>query len=136
MVIKMHKEKITISIEPEVKKKLILDFVRLGYSSKSSYINELIKRGLPVSESLDIRLQLIEKKVDTYTKNLEMQNKKTFSLLKDVFKRVHISTKVVFHILTRTFFIKSGQVPGDDISDANELIEEEVKEYEEQYERK
>ena len=126
----MRKEKLSISLSPEIKKKATLDSVRLGFTSKSLYLSELIQKGLPVSESLDIRLQLIEQKIDMLPGNI-LTMLKNFSheidaSLSDINRRTHVTFKIVSFILARTFLIKDGAISDDEVKRTNSFVENEI----------
>lgn len=126
----MSKENLTITISPEIKQKLTIDSVRLGFTSKSLYLSELVRKGLPVSESLDIRLQLIEQKIDMLPGNiltmLKNQSNEIGTSLKDVDRRTHLTFRIVSFILARTFLMAKGTISEDDIKRANTFIENEL----------
>jgi hypothetical protein len=126
----MNKENLTITIAPGIKKKLILDSVRLGFNSKSLYLSELIKKGLPHSESLDIRLQLIEQKIDMLPGNslsmFKNLSHEIDSALRDVNKRTYITFRIVAYILARTFLIEDATISEGEINEANKFIENEM----------
>ena len=122
-------QRFEFKLTTETKKKLLRDSALNGYASPSAYLSELIEVGPPVSKNLDLRLQLIEKKVETYANNLEIQNNNILSLSKDIFKRNYIVYRIAAFLLSRSFFIKPGNVSEDDISDSNRFIEEQLNLY-------
>ena len=122
-------QRFEFKLTSETKKKLLRDSALNGYFSPSAYLAKLIDIGPPVSEDLDIRLQLIEKKVEVYGNNLEIQNKKIVSLTQDIFKRNYIIYRIVAFLLSRSFFIKRGKVSEEDIDDSNRFIEEQLDNY-------
>ena len=126
----------TYNISEELKKKFISDSARHNFPSLTAYLKELIERGLPLSKSLEKRLQFIEEKVETNAENLEIENQKTLSLLKEVYKRVYVNSKIVSFILARTFFIKPGKISDNDFDDAKYFIENELALFEKKFEGK
>ena len=122
----MNKVLLQFRITDELKSKLIEDSIKNNFPSMTAYLEKLINIGLPFSDSLETRLQFIEKKVDTNAKNLEIQIKKLFSLLEKLNKRLLLIYRIISQILARTFYIKSGHITESDIEASNRLIEQEV----------
>ena len=122
----MSKVLLQFRIHDELKNKLLADSIKNNFPSMTAYLEKLIKIGLPFSDSLETRLQFIEKKVDTNAKNLEMQIKKLFSLLEKINKRLLLIYRINSQILARTFYIKPGNITEHDIEESNRLIEHEV----------
>ena len=100
----------------------------------TAYFKKLIETGLPVEENLDIRLQLIDKKVETNAANAEIQIKKLLSMAKDIFKRNFIVYRIVYFLLSRSFFIKPGEISEEDTANSKAYIEEQLRLYEKRYE--
>ena len=115
------------------KAKLLSDASRNGFPTASSYLLKLIEIGLPLPESLDLRLQLIEKKIDDLTDNVTALHDRDFTLLKKIFKRVSIVYRVAAYSLARLFYIESGDVSQENVEDANVIIRDEIEEIEEYY---
>ena len=127
----MKNKSFTFTLRNSLRNKLINDTINNGFSSISAYINELIKKGLPVDEPIDLRLKLVEKKLDSLTDNVFAHNKRTYSLLEKLFKKFAVVYKIAAHILARTFFIKPGNISQDDFVQTKAFIEEQVKRIEE-----
>ena len=115
----MKNKLFAFTLKETLRQKLVSDSQNLGFPSISAYINELIRTGLPVSESLDLRLQLIEKKIDTLFHDIR-------TLKGDVNRRTFITFRLTSYILARSFFIKQGDASEDDIKEANKIIEHEM----------
>jgi hypothetical protein len=129
----MKNKRFTFTLENSLKEKLVHDYLKSKFPSISAYLNELIKRGLPTSEPLDLWMKLIDKKIDCLTDNVTAFHTRNFTLLEKIFKRIHIVYRVVGYALARLFYLKSGPVSPDDIEDANVIIKREVAEIERNY---
>ena len=125
---------VQFKISEEEKRKLIYDSVKNNFPSMTAYFKKLIETGLPVEENLDIRLQLIDKKVETNAANAEIQIKKIMSFVKDIFKRNFIVYRIVYFLLSRSFFIKPGEISEEDTANSKAYIEEQLRLYEKRYE--
>jgi hypothetical protein len=132
----MKKVLVQFKISEEEKRKLIYDSVKNNFPSMTAYFKKLIETGLPVEENLDIRLQLIDKKVETNAANAEIQTKKIMSFVKDIFKRNFIVYRIVYFLLSRSFFIKPGEISEEDTANSKAYIEEQLRLYEKRYEGK
>lgn len=132
----MKKVLVQFKISEEEKRKLIYDSVKNNFPSMTAYFKKLIETGLPVEENLDIRLQLIDKKVETNAANAEIQIKKLLSMVKDIFKRNFIVYRIVYFLLSRSFFIKPGEISEEDTANSKAYIEEQLRLYEKRYEGK
>ncbi len=130
----MKKVLVQFKISEEEKRKLIYDSVKNNFPSMTAYFKKLIETGLPVEENLDIRLQLIDKKVETNAANAEIQIKKLLSMAKDIFKRNFIVYRIVYFLLSRSFFIKPGEISEEDTANSKAYIEEQLRLYEKRYE--
>ena len=115
------------------KSKMLSDASRNGFPTASSYLVRLIEIGLPLPESLDLRMKFIEKKIDCLTDNVTSFHNRNFALLEKIFTRIQIVYRVVGYTLARLFYLKSGPVSPDDIEDANVIIKREVEEIEKNY---
>jgi len=133
---KMKNVFVQFKISEEEKRKLIYDSVKNNFPSMTAYFKKLIETGLPVEENLDIRLQLIDKKVETNAANAEIQIKKIMSFVKDIFKRNFIVYRIVYFLLSRSFFIKPGETSEEDTANSKAYIEEQLRLYEKRYEGK
>ncbi|MCK4766581.1 MAG: hypothetical protein KAW12_30590 [Candidatus Aminicenantes bacterium] len=126
----MRKESFHLKLPQVLKDKLIRDSASYKFSTPTAYLHELIKKGLPLTGNLDIRLQLIEKKLDSLTDNVFAHNKRTSSFLGKIYKKLYVVYKVAAYILARTFFIKPGNISQDDFAQTKAFIEEQVKKIE------
>jgi hypothetical protein len=120
----------------EQKSKLFSDASRNGFPTTSSYLIKLIEIGLPLPESLDLRMKLIDKKIDCLTDNVTAFHNRNFTLLEKIFKRIQIVYRVVAYSLARLFHMKSDPVSQDNLDDANAIIQHELDRIEKKYEGK
>ncbi|MCK4762751.1 MAG: hypothetical protein KAW12_11195 [Candidatus Aminicenantes bacterium] len=123
----MKKITFSFTLTPKQKDKLILDSIKLGYGSISAYLCRLIESGLNPDESIDLRLKLIEKKLDSLTDNVYADNKRKYSLLDTLFKKISIVYKIAAHILARTYLIEPGNITQDDYDRTKAYIDEQVR---------
>ncbi len=121
-----NKKMTSFSLSEHHKNKLFADAKNFGFPSATAYFVELIEKGFTLPDSLNLRLQLLEKKIDTLSANSMTHHDKSFDLLKDMLKRIYVNYKIVFYILSRTFLINPGQISQDEVDSVNEFVEMEV----------
>jgi hypothetical protein len=123
----MTKIRFSLNLDAQQKEKLYRDAGKNGFSSPTSYLIDFIEKGgSSVSDSLELRLQLIEKKVEVYSSNQEMQHKKLFTLLERAYKRIYVAYRLVSYILGRSFYIKPGNISMQDLEETNRIIDKEI----------
>lgn len=123
----MKKVTFSFTLTPKQKDKLIIDAIKLGYHSISGYLCRLIENGLPISKPIDLRLQLIEKKLDSLTDTSNYQDKRKESILTTMFKKIALVYKIAAHALARTYYIKPGNISQEDFERTKSYIDEQIK---------
>ena len=131
----MKKDKrFEFKLTADMKRKLIRDSVLSGYLTPSAYLTKLIEMGPPVGDSFEVRLQLIEEKIDMLSKDNTYINNKILSIVQSIFKRNYIVYRIVSFLLARSFFSNPGRISEEDISSSDAFIRKELKQFEKKYE--
>jgi phosphorylcholine metabolism protein LicD len=112
----MKNDSFHLRLSTALKAKLIRDSALSGFATPTAYLQELIDRGLPLSKSIDMRLQEFEKNLDTELDNLS--NK-----VKDMHKQIYLVYKVAARVLVRSFYIKPGSASENDLAETNSILE-------------
>ena len=124
----MKNKRFTFTLENRLREKLVRDSLKSNYSSISAYLNELIKRGLPTVEPMDIWMKYIDKKIDHLSDNITASHNQNTTLLGKIFKRVFVVYRLAGYILARQFHQKSGFVSQQNKDAANKIIKFEIEE--------
>jgi primase-polymerase (primpol)-like protein len=129
----MKNKRFTFTLENSLKEKLVHDSLKSKYSSISAYLNELIKRGLPSVEPMDVWMKYIDKKIDCLSDNITAFHNHHTTLLGKIFKRVYVNYRLAGYILARLFHHKSGLISQENKDAANKIIEVELEETENRF---
>jgi hypothetical protein len=116
----------TFTLKNELRKKLYLDSSLLGFTSITDYLNELVERGLPASESVGKRLQTIEKKQDELSAILSEE-------INVLHKRLYLTYRIATYTLMRSFYIKAGEISESDADEVNSFIDNEIEKIKEMF---
>lgn len=115
----MKNDSFHLRLSTALKAKLVRDSALCGFTTPTKYLKELIERGLPVSKSIDKRLEDFEKNLDTELDNLSGE-------VKDMHKLIYLTYRVAARVLIRSFYIKRGESSDNDLEEARSIIDGEV----------
>ena len=129
----MKNKRFTFTLKNSLKEKLVHDSLKSEFPSISAYLNELIRRGLPSVEPMDIWMKYIDKKIDCLTDNITAFQNHHTSLLGKIFKRVYVNYKLAGYVLARLFHQTPGFIPQDSKDAANKIIKSELEDAENRF---
>jgi len=129
----MKNKRFVFTLENSLKEKLVHDSLKSNFPSVSAYLAELIKRGLPTSEPMDVWMRYIDQKIDCLGENITTVQNHHTTLLWKIFKRVYVNYKLAGYILARLFHQTPGFIPQDSKDAANKLIKSELEEAENRF---
>jgi len=129
----MKNKKFTFTLENSLKEKLVHDSLKSEYPLISAYLNELIKRGLPTSEPMDIWMKYIDKKIDSLSDNITAFQNRNTTLFGKIFKRVFVIYRLAGYILARQFHQTPGFISQDSKDAANKIIRGELEDTENRF---
>jgi len=129
------RQNFTFRMPPMLKEKLYSDCRRYNFPTPSAYLCELVKRGINLTEPIDLKLKVIDQKIETLTSFIKANDQGILPRMMFLIKRVMVIYKIVANSLARNISMAGNEIPEESIMQTNSIIEWEFARVEKKFEK-